>query len=315
LTLQADLVIASHPYLYPAIRSVYRGRIYYEAHNVEFDMKRDILRDLPGAEPWLELARATESACCLDAVGVCACSEQDRDRLHDLYAVPLGAIEVVPNGVAAGEIPCVSTHQRRRSARRLLGDYRAAAVFIGSWHGPNNEAMAWIIEHLAPRLPGICFWIIGSVCNYWEKGGNKSAVANVVLLGQLDEADKNAALSCAQVALNPVISGSGSNLKMAEYVASGLAVLSTPFGCRGFELDGLHSVRVAELEGFAEELERLVDQPAEGSPREDKWTDREVVIENHDWNDIADGYFAHLVSVYANSVYNRRPGTTGVFLE
>jgi glycosyltransferase involved in cell wall biosynthesis len=102
---------------------------------------------------------------------------------------------------------------------------------------------------------------------------------------------------------------------MAEYAASGLAVLSTPFGCRGFELDGLHSVQIAELEGFAEELVRLVDQAAMDSPQKEGRADREVIAANHDWNDIADAYFAHLVSVYARTVYNRRQDSTGVCLE
>ena len=42
-------------------------------------------------------------------------------------------------------------------------------------------------------------------------------------------------LHAADCALNPVCSGSGSNLKLIEALAAGLPVLSTPFGMRGYE--------------------------------------------------------------------------------
>jgi len=284
----SDLVVASHPYLYRAIRQVFRGYVYYEAHNVELDLKRDILAHSPGAAPWLQLIEAVEGQCARESVGVSACSAEDATRLAALYGLDLDVIEIAPNGVATADIPHIPLAARARVAQRLEAGFQGAAVFIGSWHGPNIDAVAWIIEELAPKLPQLAFWVVGSVGNYWKKDRNKLVPANVILMGQLDEADKNAVLSCAQVAINPVTSGSGSNLKMAEYAASGLAVLSTPFGCRGFELDGLHSVRIAELEGFAEELVRLVDQAAMSPPHEKGGADREVIAGNHDWTEIAD---------------------------
>ncbi|MFN7173813.1 MAG: MlaD family protein, partial [Thermaurantiacus tibetensis] len=44
------------------------------------------------------------------------------------------------------------------------------------------------------------------------------------------EEEKLALLRGADVALNPISSGSGTNLKMLEYFAAGLPVLSTPHG-------------------------------------------------------------------------------------
>ena len=302
LSEQSDLVVASHPYLYRAIRAVYRGLLYYEAHNVELDMKRDILRDVAVSAPWLTLIENTEGECARDAVACCACSEQDRRRLHELYQVPLDDICVVPNGVAAHEIPGLEPGLRARIARRLLPDSRAAAVFIGSWHGPNIEAVRWIIEVLAPALPDLQFWIVGSVGNFWKNSRNKSRPANVVLVGQLNEADKNAVLSCARVAVNPVVSGSGSNLKMAEYAVAGLPVLSTEFGCRGLDLEKLPAVRVAELENFASQLDQLVNELIAAPQQHAQMQDRQALVKSHDWEGIADVYFAHVTAVFTQSV-------------
>jgi glycosyltransferase involved in cell wall biosynthesis len=62
-------------------------------------------------------------------------------------------------------------------------------------------------------------------------------------------------LSAADVAVNPIQSGSGSNLKLAEYVAAGLPVITTPIGLRGYEAFA-RLVTVAELEEFAHVLQR-----------------------------------------------------------
>jgi glycosyltransferase involved in cell wall biosynthesis len=315
LSEQAELVVASHPYLYRAIRAVYRGPIYYEAHNVELDMKRDILRDVGLSQPWLTLIEDTEGDCARDAIGCCACSEQDRQRLHQLYGVALDLITVVPNGVAAQEIPVLEPQLRMEVARRLLPNSRAAAVFMGSWHGPNIEAVSWIIEVLAPALPDLEFWIVGSVGNFWENSRNKSVPANVVLVGQLNEADKNAVLSCAQVAVNPMFSGSGSNLKMAEYAVAGLPVLSTEFGCRGLDLEHVHAVRVAELDLFAGQLDQLVNNLLEAPEQHAQLQDRNVLVDSHDWEGIADAYFAHVTSVFSRSVYNRRQDKVSAYPE
>lgn len=319
----ADLVIASHPYLYRAIRAVYRGPIYYEAHNVEFDMKRAVLAGAPGARPWLDLIEATEGACARDALAVCACSARDRERLHRLYGLPPESIELVPNGVSAAEIPMIGVDKRRRVAARLLRNSRAAVLFVGSWHGPNIEAVQWLMDDLAGRCPDLGFWVVGSVCDFWQREGNKSAPENVLLMGRLDEADKNAVLSCAQVAINPVDSGSGSNLKMAEYVCAGLPVLSTPFGCRGLEVADLPTVRLARRDDFADRLKALVDELLRGEldgagpagrpegneeSRESEERGARALIEAREWDGIADAYYTHLVSAYRRRLLERRRG-------
>jgi hypothetical protein len=59
----ADLVITSHPYLYHAIRDVYPGRLWYEAPNVEYDLKAAILPDSPQRDEYLKKVREVEHQC------------------------------------------------------------------------------------------------------------------------------------------------------------------------------------------------------------------------------------------------------------
>jgi glycosyltransferase involved in cell wall biosynthesis len=74
----------------------------------------------------------------------------------------------------------------------------------------------------------------------------------------LSEAEKNDLLRCTDVGLNPVLSGGGSNLKIAEYFAAGLPVLSTQVGVRGYDLVDGHHVALAEVDSFAARLQELL---------------------------------------------------------
>jgi hypothetical protein len=55
------------------------------------------------------------------------------------------------------------------------------------------------------------------------------------------------------VALNPVTQEGGTNLKILDYLAHGLPVISTEFGMRGYD-DLRRFVTLCDLKDFAEEL-------------------------------------------------------------
>jgi glycosyltransferase involved in cell wall biosynthesis len=61
-------------------------------------------------------------------------------------------------------------------------------------------------------------------------------------------------LADADIAVNPVESGSGSNVKVAEYVAAGVHVVTTRIGLRGYE-HLAHRMTVADLDRFVETIE------------------------------------------------------------
>ena len=179
--------------------------------------------------------------------------------------------------------------------RRLADHGDFSVLFMGSFHGPNIEAATMICEQLAPALPALQFWIIGSVCRSCEPRS-----ANVRLFGALDEADKNAALACARLAINPVVSGSGSNLKMAEYLGSGLPVLTTPHGARGLSLEGVSGVFLSDINNFHEKLKILVNDLDRGALKGKVGAGPGFAAAEYDWQVIAERYYAFLVSTGMN---------------
>ena len=61
----------------------------------------------------------------------------------------------------------------------------------------------------------------------------------------------------ADVAINPMQEGSGVNLKVLEYLATGLPTVTTPFGIRGLAVADV--VQVAEIAEFPAVLAGLRD--------------------------------------------------------
>lgn len=245
----ADLVIASHPYLYHAIRDVYPGRLWYEAQNVEYDLKAAILRESPQRDEYLKQVREVERQCSCDAELILSVSDEDKARLMELYGVEEKKILIVRNGMdfRAAASNRLSAEEKKRLKERLGFGNTPVALFIGSYHGPNIEALR-AIKEIASQCPKFLFLIMGSVCDHEEAG---QAPVNVKPLGVLDEDEKIVLLNAADVALNPILSGSGSNLKLLEYIAYGIPVITTPHGNRGYGLRDQEHLLMAEVIDFS----------------------------------------------------------------
>jgi glycosyltransferase involved in cell wall biosynthesis len=225
-------------------------------------MKNAVLPPSTERESYLEKVREVERACCLDSERVMAVSDEDALRLQDLYGVPRESIVVVPNGMDfdTARLNTLPPSERKTLKARLGLDRSPVCLFVGSAHGPNIEALQ-VLEALAQKCPESIFLIVGSVCNSSKAS---TAPPNMRLLGVLSEAEKIVVLNASDIALNPVTSGSGSNLKLLEYIAYSIPVITTPFGLRGYALKHKEHLLVADVEAFSAVLkkEALSNMPA-----------------------------------------------------
>ena len=291
----ASLVVASHPYCLPALRDA-RGALplVYEAHNVEAHLKEATLGgDLA------RVARDVEAEACDLARLVLACSAEDGAELSRLYGVDAARLHVAPNGVDTAAI--AMTDGAARAARRCaigLEDARIA-LFVGSRHPPNIEAAEAIIG-LAPALPDVTFLLVGGQC---EALAARPRPRNVALMGVVDAATLATITAVADVALNPMRTGSGTNLKIGGYLAAGMPVVTTPIGARGYALvDGEHAV-VCALGEFGPRIRALLDDAALAERLAARG--RLLAETRYDWGVIATGVVAALEAVLADT---ERPG-------
>jgi glycosyltransferase involved in cell wall biosynthesis len=172
---------------------------------------------------------AAEGALVRAATRVLAASEEDARRFAELYGRDQSTIDHMANGVSLPEDPWLDAGRRAGLKASLGFGDRPVALFVGSDHGPNHDA-ADILVDTARRCPRWAFWVAGSICNY-ERFGQASP--NVYRVGLVSEAELTALFRAADVGLNPMLRGSGTNLKMLDYAAHGTLVLSTEVGARG----------------------------------------------------------------------------------
>ena len=219
-------VICSHPYGHTALEMAgYACPMIYEAHNVEYDVKLSILGHDPST---LEQIRKIEADCIRAASAITACSGNDLDRFRELYDIGSRRTAIVENGVDIETVNYIGGEQRREWQARLQVR-RPIAIFMGSAHQPNIEAAQAIIK-TAQEMPEVDFMLMGSVCQPFMK---QPIAPNICLLGIVSAAEKQMWLSVADIGLNPMLSGSGTNLKIVEYAAAGIPIVSSAFGARG----------------------------------------------------------------------------------
>src|SRR5262249_11242932 len=194
-------------------------------------------------------ATAVERDLCRRADLVLACSHDDRDLFHRLYGLPFAKCVVTPNGTFVGDAPCEGARLDKK--RRLGVPDNPLAIFIGSLYPPNEEAARFICSDLAPAVPEVTFAICGGVGGAIDGDSlARRGVRNVRITGTLDDAARREYLGAADLAVNPMFSGSGTNIKMFDFMAAGLPVITTSIGARGIALSG-SAVHIAAPGGFA----------------------------------------------------------------
>lgn len=259
--LDADVVIFSHPWVYPLVKDYLRPDqvVIYDSHNVEGFLRAQLLNETNPTEAEL-LRNVVKDECELGyrADWIWACSHEDLLRFNRVYGFSPEKMRVAPNGVMAfgAKLP---TPEVRMEARAALGVATDAivAIFIGSGYGPNLQAASFIDRALAPALPQVTFVIAGGVSVSMIPSHE-----NVRVVGQLDEATKYRWFHASDIAINPMMSGSGTNIKMFDFMAMSLPVVSTAIGARGIDTAGRQVMLIAEptARSFETAIEQLMDQ-------------------------------------------------------
>lgn len=255
--MEADVVVFSHPWAYAAVADVLRADqlVVYESHNVEGLLRMSLHDDLPAADPLVHGVVALEYRLCREADLVLACSQEDREIFARVYNVSWDKLRVAPNGIFAFTYELPTGEQRAAAKKALRVGKQRLVIFVGSNYGPNNDAAAFVVGKLAGDRPDVAFALIGGCCDRLQK---ESLPANVALLGTLDEESKHAWMRAADAAVNPLSAGSGTSIKMFDFMAAGLPTVTTRIGARGICSHGVPPFVVAELDGFGDALDGLL---------------------------------------------------------
>lgn len=92
--------------------------------------------------------------------------------------------------------------------------------------------------------------------------GKTSNRPNLIYTGRIKDSDRAQWLTAADIAINPMMSGSGTNIKMFDFMAASLPAVSTAIGARGIDTGGRDAIIIAEpdLDSFRSAIESLRDE-------------------------------------------------------
>lgn len=157
--------------------------------------------------------------------------------------------------------PSVSVYPNAIPSReRFQVARRQAVVFTGNLeYEPNLQAMrrfrARIWPELRQRHPGLRWEIVGK--NPHAAAAIAVGDERIDLIGPVEDAVQH--IAGARVAVVPLLSGSGTRIKILESWAAGTPVVSTTIGAEGLEAGGGVHLELADSPGeFAQAVTRLL---------------------------------------------------------
>ena len=252
----SDYIIATQVYTYEICKSITSKGIIHDSQNVEYNLKKQMLKSSDYNNSLLEKLFVAEKFAANDSLFTTVCAYDDTLTMQDIYSYnPKNSI-IVANGVDLNSVSYISKEKKDEIKTTLNIQNQKIVLFIGSWHQPNNDAVEEIFK-LAKKLKDYKFIIMGSVLNYFESV-NKMHLKpeNVGFTGITTDEEKEYFFSISDLAINPMLSGSGTNLKMLDYMASGIPVLSTKIGARGLNIPE-NFIAIANIEEFEEYIKNI----------------------------------------------------------
>lgn len=191
-----------------------------EMHDVDVSLK-----ELMACNPKdVELARIISHFACLLAEKIICMAPFDYNELIHKVGVSPSKLCLVPNPVDCYEFPFYGPNFKRRNI-----------LFIGNmFYWPNRDAVGIIASRIYPavarKFPDTKFTFVGMVP---ASIGKKFKDSNLVFTGSVD--NLNNYLKEATIALCPIQAGSGMKVKILNYCAGGLPVITTTVGASGYE--------------------------------------------------------------------------------
>ena len=275
----ADLVFCEGPWQVPAVlRHDPVVPLLYSSHNVEFD--RAIQSRSRFLNRWAaKRVRRIESKAVAESQMVLCVSREDAMRFERLYGSDTPKL-VAANATYSKKLEFATGTSTGRDQEGFDND-TIMGVFVGSDYAPNKDAAVQLVN-LAPTIresvPTFELWILGA-CG--RAIGDPPPGVNVT--GFVEEIDRY--LAAADVAFNPVTHGGGTNIKLFDYFAHGLPVLTTPFGARGIDLVHTKEAIITEVDKFPEWVERLVID--RGLAHRLGRRGRELIRERYTWDQVS----------------------------
>jgi glycosyltransferase involved in cell wall biosynthesis len=235
-------------------RDLLGGRALLVEHNVEYQRLAEQTPNLPAHG--LDLLKAVELAWCNRSDAVIAVSEADRQRLLRDGVSP-DRLHVIPHGVDLEQFD----HAEPLDLHAIYRIPRDQAILV--YHGiycypPNLEAMEVMATEILPRLERR--GVSATVLAIGAFPPERTLHPRIIFTGPVDSVAFY--LKGADLAVVPLQKGGGTRMKILDYFAAGLAVVSTAKGAEGIPLaPGVEAWIADDHDAFAQAIAALLAAP------------------------------------------------------
>lgn len=225
-----DIVEIELPYLILTtfFLQFFGKKIIYDAHGIEYEWqkvmynRRGIVLSFIKLIERLALKLSNKAMCC---------SENDKRTFINEFKIKKEKIDIVPSWVDSFKNIKPYKFQKK------------TVLFIGSQlHPANREAIEVIFKKIIPfvnkKVKNIQFCFIGKNPPKWLKG------KNIIVLGEVK--DVKPYILGADLCIAPIFKGSGTRIKILEYLAGNTCIIATSKAVEGLDVKNNENIIIRD---------------------------------------------------------------------
>jgi len=266
-----------------------------EMHDVEASLL-EMLRWNPKE---VDFSKAISYFACALAERVICMTFLDYNELIYKIGVNINKLVLIPNPIDLKKFPYFGPNLKIKSI-----------IFLGNmFYWPNKNAAIFIAKKIYPKVikkdKEIKFILVGMVPEDIKRIFGKK---NLIFTGSVDGSNLNKLLKESTIALCPVVEGSGMKVKILNYCAAGLPVITTGIGASGYEK--IKSLIIENnLNKYSEKILDLLNHPNEikamgknNRKRVEKYYDLEKIADKmaQVYQDILNNFYYKIKQVNKN---------------
>jgi glycosyltransferase involved in cell wall biosynthesis len=274
---QVDVIQCELPYMFPPSSfSKFIGKpLVLDEHGVEVTNIKEVCYHNAPSKIKIGLVYLIEKMALECSTMTFACSKVDAKKICQLFRISSSKVEVIPNGVEGSFFEKIEPFEYSQLTVMFLG---------GVEHLPNKYAIDKLFREIIPlvltEVKQVQFSFVGNSVGYPIISSE-----NIVMHGQVD--DVRPYISGSDICVAPIYHGTGTRLKILEYMACGKPVVATNKAVEGLEgvSDGENMIIRDDAKDFSQAIVDLLSDESER--KKIGRAARELVKERYNWENIA----------------------------
>ncbi len=219
-----DQIQLEFPYLLPTAilgKKILNAKLIYDAHGVEYEWQKELYNR---SFPILIFIKIIEKLALKFSDQVLCCSERDKEELKRIYKTSTQKIKVEDNKINIKELKESGSYEFKKKS----------VLFVGSQlHPANKEAIEKIFFEILPKvkkkIKDFQFVFIGKNPPTWLKG------PNILVIPEVYNGNIFPYIKGADICIAPIFKGSGTRIKILEYMACKKPIITTKKGIEGIK--------------------------------------------------------------------------------